>query len=503
MSLLDKANKIKTSVTAIREALKSKGLNLPDSIPLSEVAPKIDELMTKSWYGIQIDLVSKSKTYTRIGDMSSHKTLPVQSKIYRYMADDLGREVYRLGDNDSTVKADGQPANLNCVDGNILLNVPDTWVKIWMESDTLLNFVISVDEIEGFTKVSVDPLSFAPAQINRTADKLCCGVFLQFDESGNIKRLEDGSLDLASNATDFRGGNNSDWDGTYRSLLGFPATNMNNSTLRTKCKNTGDRYHHGAYPTINLLAWLYTIEYANSDWGEAYNPTLTEEGYHQGGMGMGSGVDGTQWNAYNGYNPYIPVGVTAKLGNQTGVVDYTIKNWKKIETPVEGGEPTITYEDKTIKVCSYRGWENPILHLWIHCDGVMIWHGNPTEGKSYMYLCEDYTKFANPKADTDATVPEGYEKIGEVPRANGYITKMTILPNGMACPTENTGGGATMNYCDHFWTPTITESSYGWYQLILLGNGSDGTQSGLRCSSSDFRFSHTYASRGCFLCVNR
>lgn len=37
----------------------------------------------------------------------------------------------------------------------------------------------------------------------------------------------------------------------------------------------------------NIFYWLYVVEYANFNSQEAYNATLTDEGYRQGGLGNG------------------------------------------------------------------------------------------------------------------------------------------------------------------------------------------------------------------------
>nr|DAU17958.1 MAG TPA: hypothetical protein [Bacteriophage sp.] len=86
------------------------------------------------------------------------------------------------------------------------------------------------------------------------------------------------------------GGNREEYDqyltiDPFRTDLGKPITNVPRATMR---KYSGyaksQMLSYDQYK--NIFYWLYVVEYANFNSQEAYNATLTDEGYHQGGMGF-------------------------------------------------------------------------------------------------------------------------------------------------------------------------------------------------------------------------
>ncbi len=73
----------------------------------------------------------------------------------------------------------------------------------------------------------------------------------------------------------------------------------------------------------NIFYWLYVVEYANFDCQEEFNENLTEDGYHQGGMGIGI-TNAHAWQDYNNSYPITPCGYGNHLGNRTGLVPLTV-----------------------------------------------------------------------------------------------------------------------------------------------------------------------------------
>ena len=108
------------------------------------------------------------------------------------------------------------------------------------------------------------------------------------------------------------------------------------------------------------MDWLYYIEFANFNSQLPFNPTLTAEGFKQGGLGDGvTTLVSAKWSAFNGYYPFVPVGATNSLGNKTGVVPYVM--------PVEYDPIPFTVYTPT-----YRGVEHPFGHIWKWTDGVKV-----------------------------------------------------------------------------------------------------------------------------------
>lgn len=424
------------------------------------------------WYGIKINLKNSGHSISdgkleRVGNLDLHRSLPIHKRIKRYIATLDGKVNYWLGANDSTLKEGGGAARLNALDGNVELYKPDYWRRIEFDGDYML-VAISEVELPGFTYMKEMARSPWFATFDRTTNKPVSACFLQWNADGTVKRDAKGLLVFTDNAANFRGGDNSTTnDANNKSLLGMPATYNSKATIRTRCKSLGNMWHHGGWRFREEMSWLMAIEFGDLDSQAAYNANKTVDGFAQGGLGNGTFVDGTQWSAFNGYYPIIPSGITAKLGNNTGIVEYTIKEWQ-------------TGVDKVLKVASYRGWETPQQSLWEHDDDVIIWHGKPSDGnKSLIYLCEDIAKFATP-SDLSTDIPDGYNEIGALPRTNGFISEMGI-GNGWTFPNSVAGGSSNKNYCDYYWYPTVTDDSgWGWYQLLSCVGAHHAENAGVR-----------------------
>lgn len=449
------------------------------------------------WYGIRINLkngghcVADGKV-ERVGNLDLHRSLPIQKRIKRYMANVDGTVNYWLGENDSTLKQGGGAARLNAVDGIIQLYKPDYYRRIEFDGDYML-VAISEVALPGFIHMKERSRSPWFACCNRTTNLPTCASFLRWNADGTLMRDEDGLLMLTDNAAEYRGGNNQTaWDGTYRSQLGMPmsSASANMNTFRTRCRSLGDNWHFGAWRFREEMSWLMAIEFADLDSDAAFTTEKTADGFAQGGIGYNGYVDGGQWNTYNGYYPFIPCGVTAKLGNNTGIVDYTIKNWAN-------------GQDKVVQVASYRGWEGCRRMLWEHNDDVRVWYDKPSEGGGgLIYLCSDPAKFANPSNDRVKTL-EGYKELGAVPNVAGYISEMGYA-DGWTFPTSVVGGAANKNYGDHWWksvTVTDENNEEGWRQLLSAASASHSGYAGLRCAFTGTRCSYTYADYAFPLCL--
>ena len=107
-------------------------------------------------------------------------------------------------------------------------------------------------------------------------------------------------------------------DNNFRTMLGKAASNMPLSTMRTytqKIKGSQVLY----YQIWNAIVWCYFIEYADFDVKKPFNSNLTNEGYHQGGLGEGL-IDIDNWNGYNSYTPIVPIDYTLSAGNNTKLI---------------------------------------------------------------------------------------------------------------------------------------------------------------------------------------
>jgi hypothetical protein len=436
------------------------------------------------WYGIEGDSTSNDYLLKRIGNMDLHRTCPIQNRLRRFVENADGSVKYYLHQNDSRLKEGGAAALLDSTDGNVMLEKPAYYFRYEIEG-TKWRRAYSEYPLPGF--IEMPRLTVSPwyATVDSTTNTAVSGCWLTW--SGNeLARDANGYIVLTSNAAQFRGGNgtsDASYDGTYRSQLGMPRTSIPKSTVRSWCKNGT---HHGVYRVYNEIAWLQRLEYASLNCQSAYTETLTADGFRQGGLGSGPVVDDGQWNTWAGYRPFIPSGVTAVLGNNTGKVSYLIKGWT-------GG-------DKTVQLTSYRGLEAPFEYLWLLADDILARNDSATNtGKSTIYLCEDITKFTS-HSDATTTIPNGYVAIANIPRNDGYILQLTHSLKGYSFP-EKVGGSANTGTCDYFWTSIDdSASNTGWFGCLLSARATPGANAGFGCLYTYNRSSYSAASIGFRLC---
>lgn len=412
------------------------------------------------YYGIEYDVtVSNPDSLTRIGKMELHKSLPCQSGMRRCLLNDDGTVNYYLGDTDSTKRDTGSVANLTGADGMVMVEIPDMYVRFEHDGNKRRT-LFSIYALPGFAKWSKIYGSAYEASLNRTNNKLSSVV--------NV-------------TADYRGGvNNASWDGTYRSLLGMPATNINLTGFRTYARNRGANWNCNTYEFQKRAYWMFVVEYATLNSQKAFNAELNSEGYHQGGLGDGVTIlNYSKWGTFNSYNPFIPCGTTNSLGNKTGVVSFTMPTEYDATKPV-------------VSVPSYRGIENPFGHIWKITDGVKFMIQSEADGgKSLIYVCD------NP-ANYSSSGVTGYELRGELPRSEGYVKTICHGEHGDILPTA-VGAGSTSYFCDYFYT-SIPESGTAERACFFGGYAYNGAYAGFVCAVSLLSASYANAYCGSRLC---
>lgn len=433
------------------------------------------------WYGVEGDFTSKDSNLKRVGNMDMHRTLPIQSKLKRFVENADGSVKYYLHQNDSRRKDSGANAIIDSTDGNVMLEIPSYYVKVEIQGTKWI-YAISEYPLPGFVKMERKAISPWYGTVDLDTNTAISGCFLLWN-GDEIARDENGFVKLSPNAARYRGGSgngDSGRDGTASSMLGMARTSINKANVHPLCKNGT---HIGAYRPYNQIAWLQRIEYASLHSQATFNATLTADGFHQGGLGSGCAVNGTEWNTWGGYKPFVPNGVTAILGNNTGKVLYTIKGWT-------GG-------DKVVQVTSYRGLEAPFEYLWLLADDILVWNKEDT---IVAYLCEDPTKFTS-HSDSAATAPDGYSPIANLPMRSGYINTNSFSSKGYSFPDDTTGAGLTTGFCDYFWT-TYNNATLGrgWFGALLAAGAIVGADAGFGCLHTNSRSSSASAYFGFRLC---
>lgn len=424
---------------------------------------QLGALLNQDWYGIEFNETAAASAVTRIASspaaMSLHASLPIQSLIRGCVVNAAGVVQYYLHPDNSLLKADGTPANLTGADGQVVNEYPEYYYKYEKEGN-IVRKKYSLYPLAGFT--------FVP--------RLLYGKF-----KGALNRSTLQLMSVINNTATYRGGNNNAaWDAQPNTLLGKPATAISETNFRLYARNYGARWAANSFYVRQKIVNLYELEYANRNVQLDYNAALTAEGYKQGGLGVGvTGVNGTNWNTFNGYYPLVPCGVTAVLGNKSGVVNYTI-------TGFPGG-------DITVQVPSYRGLESPYGDIWEWEDGILYnIQSNESGGQSQVFICDDPANYAD--------VLTNYRLVGTLPRSEGYVSKC-LHAEGLSVPSEATGGSSTTRYADYFYT-SIPASGSSIRGSLVSASAIYGASAGLFFLSTYYAPSSSaasFGSRPCFI----
>lgn len=412
----------------------------------------IPDLEERYAYGVEWDTASSSPDGVRVGNMQLHRELPIQSKMRMC-------EVDRLG----AVTAASVSGMVQRLDGSIMTEIPEHWYKLYTNG-TKFRMMLSEIPLPGYNHIDKFYISTYEACISRSEGKLW---------SENLYAYSDGNSSL----NNLRGGDNtSDWDGTYRSLLGRPVTNLTRDQFRQAARKRGSGWEMYTYNAHKILFWLFAVEYATLDSQKPFNAQKDANGFAQGGLGPGP-TQMTDWTNFNNANPIIPCGYTNEFGNGSGEKAYVVKN-------ASGGTHA------TLMANRYRGIENPFGHIWKYTDGANIQVTTGDAGLSILWTTDDPSNFS----DTSYT---GYDKKGNIYRTNGYAKKMLLGEDGDIVATE-VGGSSSTYWCDYYYTNT----SANRMQVVLVGGrADDGSYAGLAdvfTYSAPSAASRSLGSRLCF-----
>lgn len=413
------------------------------------------------YYGIEWDITVSNPKPTRIGKMELHKELPLQSLMRRCILKDDGKVNYYLHANDSTKRDNGAAADLTGKDGQYMVELPNMYVRFEMDGNKCRHLQ-STQPLPGFHLWRKDYVSAIEATVQRSTNTLAA---------------------VCSTDVDYRGGNNdASRDGTYKTQLGMPATSISLTNFRAYARKRGStEWNCNLYHTHRKLWWLFAVEYANFNSQAAFDAELDENGYHQGGLSLGvTTLNSTKWSNFNGYYPVVPCGTTNRLGNHSGVVEYTMPN--EYDPGVE----------TKVNVPSYRGVENPFGHTWKWTDGCKcLIQSEANGGLSEFYVCDDPASF------TSSGVAN-YKLRGNLPRKEGYVKILILGEDGEIMPLE-VGAGSTTYFCDYFYT-SIPASGVSERGVLFGGDASAGAFAGFVFASTDYTAAHANAYVGSRLC---
>lgn len=412
-----------TSTSTIHKIKLEYGDISTEWTPAWEDIPDIEERYA---YGVEWDMASSSPDGKRVGNMQLHRELPVQSGMRGVVLDNNGGVYYYH-------EPTAWKMTFASKDYASMVEIPDHWYRIYI-TGTKFKMMLSSIPLPGYKHISKFYIGSSEAQMLRSLGLL---------------------MSDKTNSTDTRGGDNTaEWDGTYRSLLGRPVTNLTRDQFRQAARKRGSGWEMYTYNAHKTLFWLFAVEYATLDSQKPFNAQKDANGFAQGGLGPGP-TQMTDWTNFNKINPLIPCGYTNEFGNGSGEKAYVVKN-------ASGGTHA------TLMANRYRGIENPFGHIWKYTDGANIQVTTGDAGLSILWTTDDPSNFS----DTSYT---GYNKKGNICRTNGYAKKMLLGEDGDIVATE-IGGSSSTYWCDYYYTYT----SANRMQVVLVGGGAgDGSYAGL------------------------
>lgn len=434
-----------TSTSTIHKIKLEYGDISTEWTPAWEDIPDIEERYA---YGVEWDMASSSPDGKRVGNMQLHRELPVQSGMRGVVLDNNGGVYYYH-------EPTAWKMTFASKDYASMVEIPDHWYRIYI-TGTKFKMMLSSIPLPGYKHISKFYIGSSEAQMLRSLGLL---------------------MSDKTNSTDTRGGDNTaEWDGTYRSLLGRPVTNLTRDQFRQAARKRGSGWEMYTYNAHKILFWLFAVEYATLDSQKPFNAQKDANGFAQGGLGPGP-TQMTDWTNFNKINPLIPCGYTNEFGNGSGEKAYVVKN-------ASGGTHA------TLMANRYRGIENPFGHIWKYTDGANIQVTTGDAGLSILWTTDDPSNFS----DTSYT---GYNKKGNICRTNGYAKKMLLGEDGDIVATE-IGGSSSTYWCDYYYTNT----SANRMQVVLVGgyagNGSSAGLARVDTSNAPSDANRGIGSRLCF-----
>lgn len=403
-------------------------------------------------YGVEWDITVADPTCTRIGNPLFHKSLPIQSE-YKGCVVKNGKLQYYLNPNDWSKKSNGEPSHLDGTDGDVMIRIPRFYGKSGSNGNKRWVRISTVKVDASWTEI---PEMFISAYRITT--------FVDSDK---------GKVASVVNTTEgYRGGGDrANFDqylstDKFKTDLGKPKSGISRAAARTMANNSGQELLcYEFYKWI--FYWNYVIEYANFNSQKEFNPELTSDGYHQGGLGPGlSTWDWNEWDTYNGHYAITPCGYTNEFGNFSGVKAI------QLQSP-----------EKTLYANRWRGFENPFGDIWTNLEGIVI-KRDAAKANSNVYTTTDVLKYGDDYSLFDIAGVEVAQ--------DGFVVTFDLGSKAEIIPSSIDGSQSTYK-CNYHWCDADSIENR---TLLVGGSNSNDSQSGLGFFNSRYGDSYINNSIG-------
>ena len=456
-------------------------------------------------YGVVWDESTSTPACVRIGQGASatvSSVIPanlaiIQSLMKRCVINDAGVVQYYLNPTDSTLKENGDAANLDGSDGQVMVEIPVSWLKYDYQNNQH-TWIISKEQFNGAQRL--DAFYKNDAWVKNRYMSAYEGVMYD-----NSRSAYTNGLQLTAGSTDFVGGgaNTIHRDGETNafsllevgdkiviagatdggnngtktvSVIGDATITVSEAmttrandaavTIETEKDFNSDKlssvsakapinygtranfrsmaanrtgWRQQDFDLVSAIQLLYLVEYANWDSQLMIGNGLTDWG-------------SAAWNTYNDYNPI------ETAGNSNGDGNATANN--------SAGSGNIG------SYMSYHGIENFFGDIWKWVDGINVLFGTGTDYTGQVYVSNDDTL---PFADN---VSAGYTALsGTIPGRIGNVSQngyqKTLCQQARGFLPTSTGGGSHTYICDSYYQST------GWRVALLGGAAHDGLFAGV------------------------
>lgn len=513
-----------------RQILSWKGSGEAKWIDLASIFTGLEEILA---YGVEWDTKVEDPHLTRIGNMSLHKTLPIQSQLKGCIAQ-KDKVIYWLNESDWRFKKDPETVSIGLtVDGGYslvsdifsTLRYENQWVKIGgvacqidsINTDTNTATLVANDQLDALGLVTgTQDVEFG-AVLNGydgTVRVYCPNFYIKSVIDGTKRRVWISTVKIDNSYTYqheiLADAYRSTVLNTVPDKMGYLSTLPVNSAISVVnthdyCRGGGNRSENDIYlktdPSRSDLCKPRTSlsratmrTYSRNAGSEMlsydqyknifywlyvieYANFNCQEAYNEALTderykqgGLGAGVT-TINNTYWGYyNNHYPL-TPCGYCNELGN-GTGLKTMTVVIPTTSGGDPTQTYN---FSVPRWRGFDNPFGDIWTNLDGIII-QGDAKGNPKTVYTTTDPNNYGDNESAKNAMEIAGHEI-----HQDGYTKEFDLGEAAHIIP-ESVGGSATRYKCDQHQSGAKNT----FLSTLILGGGANaGASAGLGDFTSD------------------
>ena len=475
-------------------------------------------------YGVEWDTEVADPHLTRIGNMSLHKTLPIQSQLKGCIAQ-KDKVIYWLNESDWRFKKDPETVSIGLtVDGGYslvsdifsTLRYENQWVKIGgvacqidsINTDTNTATLVANDQLDALGLVTgTQDVEFG-AVLNGydgTVRVYCPNFYIKSVIEGTKRRVWISTVKIDNSYTYqheiLADAYRSTVLNTVPGKMGYLSTLPVNSAISVVnthdyCRGGGNRSANDIYletdpfrsdlckprTSISRATMRTYSRNAGSEmlsydqyknifywlYVIEYANFNCQEAYNEALTdegykqgGLGAGITNMgKWYEYNGGYSLTPCGYGNEIGNGTGIKPLVI--------------PEFTHSSKLIKAQTlsmprWRGFDNPFGDICTILDGIII-QGDAAENPKTVYTTTDPNNYGDNEAAKNAMEIAGHQI-----HQNGY-TKEFGLGDAAHIIPESVGGDTTKYKCD---STTVGSKNTSLRMLVVGGTAENREYAGL------------------------